>query len=69
MYGFCAYINLIIIYWINSSKPRGYYKGNDGGVKNNLNLEHGSAIYLLYDLGQVMGVFRASVSHYLRCDE
>ena len=26
-------------------------------VKNNLNLEYGSAVYLLYDLGQVMEVF------------
>ena len=25
-------------------------------LKNNLNLECGSAVYLLYDLGQVMGV-------------
>ena len=33
-------------------------------LKNNLNLEYGSAVYLLYDLGQVMEVFWASVSFY-----
>ena len=54
MFIICAYIDLVIIYWIKNSRQKRHYKRNDTGVKNNLNLEYSSAIYLLYDLGQVM---------------